>query len=67
MKKSARRLLPDAAVCERYSVHVSTLRNWDLNPDLGFPPPIRINGRKFRDEVELDEFDSARAAERQTA
>ena len=64
-EKSARRLLPDAKVCERYGVHVSTLNNWDHNPALGFPPPIRINKRKYRDEAELDRFDRARAAERQ--
>jgi predicted DNA-binding transcriptional regulator AlpA len=62
--KSKRRLVPDAKVCARYGVHVSTLYNWDNNPKLKFPKPVRINGRKFRDEAELDEFDQARAAER---
>ena len=65
--KSNRRLVPDAEVCARYRIHVSTLRNWDLNPALSFPKPVRINGRKFRDEAELAEFDKARAAERDTA
>jgi predicted DNA-binding transcriptional regulator AlpA len=66
MEKS-KRLLPDAQVCERYGIHISTLYNWDHNPALGFPKPIRINKRKFRDETELDHFDRERAAERQTA
>ena len=66
MQKSARRLVPDPEVCRRYSVHATTLYNWDKNPDLGFPKPIRINNRKFRDEAELDKFDRARAAERET-
>jgi predicted DNA-binding transcriptional regulator AlpA len=65
--KSNRRLVPDAEVCSRYGIHVSTLRNWDQDPDLGFPRPIRINNRKFRDEGELERFDKARAAERETA
>jgi hypothetical protein len=65
--KSNRRLVPDAEVCARYGIHTSTLRNWDLDPKLGFPRPIRINNRKFRDETELAEFDKARAAERETA
>jgi hypothetical protein len=66
-KTRGRRLLPDAEVCDRYSVHISTLRNWDLNPALNFPKPVRINGRKFRDEAELNAFDRARAAERKSA
>jgi predicted DNA-binding transcriptional regulator AlpA len=65
MEKSARRLVPDAEVTRRYSIHISTLYNWDRNPKLGFPKPIRINGRKFRDEAELNKFDRTRAAERQ--
>jgi hypothetical protein len=64
MKKSQRRLMPDAEVLRRYQIHASTLRNWDLNPRLNFPKPIRINNRKFRDESELDRFDRDRAAER---
>ena len=63
MKKS-RRLVPDKQVSERYGVHISTLYNWDRDPNLNFPRPIRINRRKFRDEAELDQFDRARAAER---
>ena len=63
MKKS-RRLIPDAQVRDRYGVHISTLYNWDRDPKLGFPKPIRINNRKFRDEAELDQFDRDRAANR---
>lgn len=58
--------MPDPKVCARYGVHPSTLYNWDRDERLGFPKPIRINGRKFRDEDELEEFDAARAAERLT-
>jgi hypothetical protein len=65
MKNQPRRLIPDVEVCARYRIHTSTLRNWDLNADLGFPKPIRINNRKFRDEAELAKFDRARAAERE--
>ena len=66
MQKSGRRLVPDPQVCARYGVHPSTLYNWDHDPKFGFPKPIRIKNRKFRDEDELHEFDAARAAERQT-
>lgn len=67
MKKAGCNLVPDAEVCARYRIHTSTLRNWDHNQDLNFPKPIRINGRKFRDEAELAEFDKTRAAERESA
>jgi hypothetical protein len=59
-----RRLIPDRVVCDRYHVHNSTLGNWEKR--LGFPPPVRINNRKYRDEAELAKFDEARAAERNT-
>ena len=39
-----------------------TLQRWDATPDLGFPLPIYINGRKYRDEAALDQFDRGRAA-----
>jgi predicted DNA-binding transcriptional regulator AlpA len=65
MPKS-RRLIPDPEVCRRDGVHPSTLYNWDHDPALNFPKPIRINKRKFRDEAELAEFDQARATERDT-
>ena len=66
MQKSGRRLVPDPQVCRRYGVHTSTLYNWDRDEKLGFPKPVRINGRKYRVEDELNEFDAARAAERRT-
>ena len=32
-----RRLVPDPEVCRRYSIHTSTLYNWDHDPELNFP------------------------------
>ena len=57
-------LLPDRKVAERYKVVVRTVARWDEDPKLGFPKPVRIKNRKYRFEVELDEFDARRAAER---
>jgi hypothetical protein len=55
---------PDTQVArERYSVHPTTLWRWDRDPTLGFPPPIRINNRKYRDVEALDAWDRIRAAE----
>jgi len=60
----ASKYLPDGKVAkERYKVCLSTLYRWDHDPRLGFPKPIRINGRKYRDEDELDAFDRARRGE----
>jgi predicted DNA-binding transcriptional regulator AlpA len=57
---SAKKLLPDPKVCERYNVTPMTLWRWDHDPDLNFPKPIRIRSRKYRDERELDAFDECR-------
>ena len=65
MQKPTRRLVPDAEVCRRYGISSSTIYNWDHNPTLNFPKPVRINKRKFRDEAELERFDRERAAERE--
>ena len=55
-------LLPDRLVAEqRYHVVVRTLERWDRTPGLGFPPPIRINGRRYRSVTELDAWDLANA------
>jgi hypothetical protein len=59
-----KRYIPNRQVCERYGVAPSTLFRWDRNPALGFPAPIDINGRKYRDQDELDAFDAARAKQR---
>ena len=65
MKSKTKRLIPDSEVCRRYGVVAYTLWRWDHEkPELGFPKPVRINGRKYRVEAELDEFDARRAAER---
>ena len=64
MKAKSKRLIPDSEVCRRYGVVPFTLWRWDRDPELNFPRPARINGRKYRFEHELDEFDARRAAER---
>jgi predicted DNA-binding transcriptional regulator AlpA len=64
MKDKTKRLIPDSEVCRRYGVVAYTLWRWDHQKlELGFPKPVRINGRKYRVEAELDKFDATRAAE----
>ena len=55
-----RRLIPDHRVRERYSISAMTLWRWDADPSLNFPRAVRIRGRKYRDEAELDAFDASR-------
>lgn len=56
-----KRYVPDPQVCRRYGISSMTLWRWDRNPDLNFPPPMRINRRKYRDAAALDEWDRQRA------
>jgi len=64
MKDKSKRLIPDSEVCRRYGVVPYTLWRWDHDPQSDFPRAIRINGRKYRVEDELDQFDARRTAER---
>jgi hypothetical protein len=60
------KLLPDPKVAARYQVHTRTIKRWDKNPALNFPPAIRINDRSYRDVAGLDAWDrenARRAAE----
>jgi predicted DNA-binding transcriptional regulator AlpA len=61
------RHLPDPQVCRRYSVTPMTLWRWDHDEALGFPKPIRINRRKYRDVAELEAWERKRAAESERA
>jgi len=54
-------LLADTKVRERYGVTTMTLWRWDHSPELEFPAPIVISGRKYRFLQELIEWESQRA------
>jgi hypothetical protein len=54
-------LIADRRVAERYDVSVRTLARWDETPGLGFPPPVYIRDRRYRELVKLDEWDRANA------
>jgi hypothetical protein len=59
---TSKRLIPDSVVARhRYGVSLRTLPRWDARPELGFPVPVYINGRKYRDEAALDRFDREQA------
>jgi hypothetical protein len=52
-------LLPDRLVAERYDCTVRTLERWDEDPELGFPPPIYVRRRKFRELSKLEAWERA--------
>lgn len=62
----SKRLIPDPQVQERYSISAMTLWRWDHDANLGFPKPLYIRGRKYRDAAELDAFDEAHRKEART-
>ena len=65
MAESAKRvLIPDPVVArERYRIHPHTLRRWDKNPALDFPPPIYVNNRRYREAEALDAWDRKNSRE----
>jgi hypothetical protein len=50
-------LIPDRRTAERYGVHIRTLSRWDKTPDLSFPPPVYLRGRRYREAAALDQWD----------
>lgn len=55
------KLIPDRLVALRYDVHVRTLARWEATPGLGFPAPIYIRRRRYREIEKLDAWDRANA------
>ena len=50
-------LVPDRqARAELGGISAMSLWRWDHRPELGFPPAIRLNGRKYRSRLALDAF-----------
>jgi hypothetical protein len=50
-------LIPDPQVAQRYGRSLRSLARWDEDKALGFPRPILIRGRKYRDLAALDAWD----------
>ena len=49
--------IPDKEVREICGgISEMTLWRWDRDPDLNFPPPVRINRRKYRDKAAVLAF-----------
>jgi predicted DNA-binding transcriptional regulator AlpA len=57
MTEKVNELVPDRkARMEVGGVSAMTFYRWDHKPGMGFPPPVRINGRNYRSRLALDEF-----------
>jgi hypothetical protein len=54
--------LPTRLVAERYNVSDRTVARWQRDPDLNFPQPLVVNGRKYFAESELTAWDRANAS-----
>lgn len=50
-----RSLITDAEARRRCGdISHTTIWRWDQKPEVGFPPPVYIAGRKYRDAAEVD-------------
>ncbi len=65
LHRPGRRYMTEPQVCARYGVVPLTLRRWDQDPELGFPAPVFIRGRKYRDEEEILAWEARQAAKQE--
>ncbi len=49
-------LVPDPQVWREFGVSETTGWRWDHDPELGFPPAIKIRNRNYRSRRQLEEF-----------
>ena len=63
MQVSKRSYLSSAAVRTRYGVSDMTIWRWLHDQKLGFPAPLRINGRRYWNLTQLDAWEASRSAE----
>lgn len=49
-------LVPDPIVAEEFYVTLMTLWRWSRDPDLNFPPPVKIRTKNFRSRRAIEEF-----------
>ena len=59
-------LVPDPTVIKEFKINLMTIWRWSNDPDLGFPPAIKIRNRNYRSRRALDDF-KARMLQRDLA
>jgi predicted DNA-binding transcriptional regulator AlpA len=62
VQKSNEDLLPTTITRARYGVSDMTIFRWLADPKLGFPQPIRINGRRYWRLADLQAFEARQAS-----
>jgi hypothetical protein len=49
-------------LAQRFNVVCRTIERWEQNPELNFPKPLLINGRKYWRLEDVERWERARAA-----
>ena len=62
MREPEKTYLTSAAVRARYGVSDMTIWRWLRSTELGFPAPLRINGRRFWKLTQLEAWEASRSA-----
>lgn len=60
-------LLPATPVRARYGVSDMTIFRWLNDEKLGFPKPIRINGRRYWRIADLQAFEARQSSKQEAA
>jgi predicted DNA-binding transcriptional regulator AlpA len=55
-------LIPDPQVWREFGISSMTGWRWDHDPELNFPPPVKIRKRKFRSRRQLETFKEQKLA-----
>jgi hypothetical protein len=48
--------VPDPQVCAEFGITSMTLWRWDHDPELKFPPAIKIRKKNYRSRLQLEKF-----------
>jgi len=59
--ETVRTYLPGPQTARRYGVSDRTIARWEQDPDLCFPQPMIVNGRKFHPLDALEAWEKTRA------
>jgi hypothetical protein len=55
-KEEFDQLVPDRQVMHEFNISAMALHRWDKDPELGFPPKIKIRKHNFRSRRQIEEF-----------
>lgn len=60
--QSEQLMIPSRKVCDRYGVSTRTISRWLTQSAINFPKPVYLNGRRYWFEVDLHQWEDARAS-----